>query len=82
MTINSILTYIYPSLTKLWSLQMKFKSTNLYTLEEVAEYLKISYRNVLLLVHSKKIKSFKIGKMYRIYGFDLSSYLKKNQYRK
>ena len=59
---------------------MDIISNRLYTLDEVSEYLKISYRNTLQLVHLKKLKSIKIGNMYRVYGSDLNKFLKLNIY--
>ena len=47
---------------------MNIKTNTLYTPKEVGEYLKIGYRNMLLLIHKKKIKSIKIGNLYRIPG--------------
>ena len=59
---------------------MDIISNRLYTLDEVSEYLKISYRSTLQLVHLKKLKSIKIGNMYRVYGSDLNKFLKLNIY--
>ena len=55
-------------------------SNRLYTVDEVAEFLKINYRSTLLLVHKRKISSIKIGNMFRVYGSEISKFLKENIY--
>ena len=57
---------------------MNIKTNTLYTPKEVGEYLKIGYRNMLLLIHKKKIKSIKIGNLYRIPGIEINNYIKRN----
>jgi excisionase family DNA binding protein len=46
-----------------------------YTLEEVAEMLKVVYMTVYRWVHSGKLKSVKAGKQYRIRKSDLDKFL-------
>jgi len=36
------------------------------TIEQVAEYLKLSYRGVLLLIKAKRINAVKVGKRWLI----------------
>lgn len=51
-----------------------------YTLEEVANLLKVTYLTVYRWVKAKKIVALKAGKQYRIRKDDLDDFLKvKNQ---
>ena len=59
---------------------MNIKNDNLYTTDEVAEYLKIGYRNVLNLIHQKEIVAVKIGNIYRISGYALNTFIKENYF--
>ena len=44
-----------------------------YTLEEAAEYLKISYSTILRWVNQGTIPGVKLGRFWRVYGRDLLS---------
>lgn len=48
-----------------------------YTLQEVAEMLKISYMTVFRWVREEKIKAHKIGKQYRIKKNQLEIFINK-----
>ena len=45
---------------------IKGKLTNLYTIEQIAEILKIHRTNVAALIQNKKLAALKIGRFYRI----------------
>lgn len=51
------------------------QAENLYTSEEVSEYLHLSLRTIQRLLQSGSLKSYKIHGQYRIKGLDLLSYL-------
>ncbi|MFW6026734.1 MAG: helix-turn-helix domain-containing protein [Candidatus Woesearchaeota archaeon] len=46
-----------------------------YTAEEVANILKISYRKVLDLIKKEELEAKKVGKAYRITSNQLKKYL-------
>lgn len=51
---------------------------NIYTIPEVAEYLKISKSKVYALVQQGKITHVRIGKNVRIRETDLKKWIEKN----
>ena len=59
---------------------MDINSNHLYTIGELAHYLRINYRNALQLVHQKRIKSIKIGNLYRVSGLSINTFLKENHF--
>ena len=48
----------------------------LYTLQEVADYLRVSRQTIYNYVTAKKLKASKIGKEYRVTEKDLQDFLK------
>lgn len=48
----------------------------LYTLQEVADYLKVSRQTIYNYVTAKRLKASKIGKEYRVTEKDLQNFLK------
>lgn len=57
---------------------MNIKSNEFYTPDQVADFLQVGYRNILQLIHTKKIRAIKIGNVYRISGYYLNKYLSDN----
>lgn len=47
-----------------------------YTLEELAEHLKVSVRTVMRLIDKCEIKAFKVGRQWRVSSVQLARYLK------
>ena len=54
-------------------------ATKLYTLQEVADYLKVSRQTIYNYVTAKKLRASKIGKEYRVTESDLQDFLKKGR---
>ena len=54
--------------------------SELLTIKEVAERLKISYFNAYRYIREEKIKSIKLEREYRIREEDLEKYLKSRTY--
>ena len=52
----------------------------IYTLEEVAEILKVSVATVRKLIDDKDLKAFKVRGQWRVRKEDLDAYIQ-NQYR-
>ena len=61
------------------STKVKNMKDQYYTLQEVADTLKISYMTVFRWVKVGKIKSTKIGKQHRISNKQLQDFIKKEQ---
>lgn len=53
-----------------------------YTIQEVADLLKISYITVFRWVKSEKITSYKVGKQHRIKSLDLDNFIKNSKYER
>lgn len=51
----------------------RIEPNEVYTLEEAAEYLKVSYGTVLRWAKQGTLPAFKIGRRWRVYGRDLLS---------
>ncbi len=49
---------------------------DLFSIEEVAKTLKVSYITVYRWIRANKLPSFKAGKQYRIKKIDLDTFLK------
>ncbi len=47
------------------------KPKEVYTLQEAAEYLKVTYGTALRWVTQGNLPAFKVGKFWRVYGRDL-----------
>ncbi len=58
----------------------KYANETLYTIKEVAEYMKSSERSVRNMINKGKIKAYRIGKQFRISSVDLDEYMS-NPYR-
>lgn len=52
------------------------KDEQYYSIEEVAEMLKVAYLTVYRWIKAKKLKALKAGKQYRITKEDLDKFLK------
>lgn len=50
------------------------KVPEIMTLEQVAEYLQVSYQTVYKMVRNKEIRAVKIGRSYRIRKEDVDAY--------
>jgi excisionase family DNA binding protein len=50
-----------------------------YTVQEIAEMLKVHWQTILNYIKTKKLKAVKIGKEYRIREADLSEFLETNK---
>lgn len=48
---------------------------NVFTVKQVAKYLKVCERTVIRLIHNKKIKASKVGYSWRIQERDINRYL-------
>ena len=49
--------------------------SNVFTVKQVAKYLKVCERTVIRLIHDKKIKASKVGGSWRIKEKDINKYL-------
>ena len=56
---------------------MKLDSIKVYTIQEVADILKLSRQTIYNYVNQNKIKATKIGKEYRIEKAALESFLQR-----
>lgn len=54
-------------------------ATKFYTIEEIAELLKVSYLTVFRWIQAGKLSAYKVGKGYRIEVSDLMSFLEKSK---
>lgn len=54
-------------------------ATQFYTIDEIAELLKISYLTVFRWVKAGKLSAYKVGKQYRIDVQDLNKFLEKSK---
>ncbi len=52
-------------------MRTKVEPGEVYTLQEAADYLKVSYSSMLRWVTKGTFPAFKVGKFWRIYGRDL-----------
>ncbi len=50
------------------------KTPEIMTLEQVAEYLQVSYQTVYKMVRNKEIRAVKIGRSYRVRKEDIDAY--------
>lgn len=48
---------------------------NVFTVKQVAKYLKVCERTVTRLIHDKKLKASKVGGSWRIQEKDINKYL-------
>lgn len=51
----------------------------LYTLQEVADYLRVSRQTIYNWVTAKRLKASKIGKEYRVTEKDLQDFIKNHK---
>ena len=49
-----------------------------YSIEEVAQMLKVAYLTVYRWIRARKLKALKAGKQYRITKVELNSFLENN----
>jgi len=54
-------------------------ATQFYTIDEIAELLKISYLTVFRWVKAGKLTAYKVGKQYRIETNDLNNFLNESK---
>lgn len=50
----------------------------LYTLQEVADYLRVTRQTIYNYVTAKKLKAFKAGREYRVTEEELQAFIKSN----
>ena len=55
------------------------ENMKLYTLQEVADVLRVSRQTIYNYVTAKRLKASKIGKEYRVTEEDLQDFLKKGR---
>lgn len=55
---------------------MKEESNEIFTLDDVAAYLKVGKRTVYRLAAAKKIPAFKVGGTWRFSRIDIDSWIK------
>lgn len=55
------------------------KNNEFFSIEEVSKKLKVVYLTVYRWVRSKKLKSYKAGRLYRIKSGDLENFIKINK---
>jgi len=53
--------------------------TKFYTIEEIAELLRVSYLTVFRWIQANKLSAYKIGKRYRIEISDLNKFLENSK---
>lgn len=53
--------------------------TKFYTIEEIAELLRVSYLTVFRWIQANKLSAYKIGKRYRIEISDLNKFLESSK---
>ncbi|MHB1167038.1 MAG: helix-turn-helix domain-containing protein [Carboxydocellales bacterium] len=53
------------------------KTPEVMTLEQVAEFLQVSYQTVYKLVRDKEIRAKKVGRSYRVLRDDVIAYFEK-----
>lgn len=58
---------------------MTAEQGKLYTLQEVADYLKVSRQTIYNYVTAKKLQASKIGKEYRVTEKELQDFLEKGR---
>lgn len=54
-------------------------ATQFYTIEEIADLLKVSYLTVFRWVQAGKLTAYKVGKQYRIDVQDLNKFLEESK---
>lgn len=54
-------------------------ATQFYTIEEIADLLKVSYLTVFRWVKAGNLTAYKVGKQYRIDVQDLNKFLEKSK---
>lgn len=57
---------------------MDGRQDKLYTLREVADYLRVTRQTIYNYVTAKKLKAFKGGKEYRVTEADLQEFIQKS----
>lgn len=53
-------------------------TSKLYTLQEVADYLRVTRQTIYNYVTAKKLKAFKAGREYRVTEEELQAFIKSN----
>ncbi len=51
----------------------------LYTIDEVAEYLRVTRRTIYRYIEQGKLPAYRVGDSWRFSDEDISEYLKKNR---
>ena len=59
---------------------MKAKKDNYYTIQEVADTLKVAYLTVYRWIQDSRIQAYKMGKQYRFSESELSRFIKNSKY--
>jgi len=60
--------------------KMKGKKENYYTIQEVADTLKVAYLTVYRWIQNNRIQAYKMGKQYRISDDELNKFIKNSKY--
>jgi excisionase family DNA binding protein len=50
----------------------------IYTPQEIADYLKVTLRTVYQWIHEGKLKSYKVGTLWRVHKSDLEEFIKQS----
>lgn len=58
---------------------MRLMEKTYYTLQEVADRLKVSYRTVFRWVHAGELSAYKLGQEWRVGEADLEEFLKERR---
>ena len=56
------------------------ENETLFTVQQIAEKLKVNYRTILDRIHLGELDAYKIGGAYRISNKQINNYLDKNEY--
>ena len=57
------------------------ENETLFTVQQIAEKLKVNYRTILDRIHLGELDAYKIGGAYRISNKQINNYLDKNEYK-
>lgn len=58
------------------------KTEKIYSILEIAKKFNVTYLTISRLIHSGKLKAFKIAGAYRVYENDLNEYIKNTRISK
>jgi len=55
------------------------RTPEIMTLEQLAEYLQVSYQTVYKMVRNKEIRAVKVGRSYRVRKEDVDAYFENSK---